>query len=144
MKLLHLLIPSLVSAIVVEICEHHDHKGFCTNLDDGFVMNRCFSMPVLWSKRISSYKIDGGCCGFYEGLQCEKESALFLAFNREDGRLNGRFNDAMSSIKCQKACKGTNVGRELAGWVADVFRTALGDGRYRCVGNEGLSVVDLF
>jgi hypothetical protein len=69
----------------------------CNSLK-GTDQNNAWTLVQVW----------GGCCNFYNGENCEADSGLFAMTNREDGDINGKNNDAVSSFWCtfDLNCKG--------------------------------------
>ena len=56
--------------------------------------------------QMSWVKVDGGCCAFYSGENCEGSSHLFDMDRREDPHLKGASNDNIRSWWCNNDCKG--------------------------------------
>ncbi|KAF2270078.1 hypothetical protein CC78DRAFT_528575 [Lojkania enalia] len=87
----------------------HDDYGLHT---DRLPYQRCKNIKD-WGNgypdnKITALGVDNGCCAFYDGENCKKDTFLFAMTNREDGELTGKENDAISSLWCtfDKLCNG--------------------------------------
>jgi len=89
--------PNGVEAVALEFCVDSGFRGACDLVapSDGV----CTNVPADFNDRITSYNVQGGCCGFYLNGNCD--GALFTATNRADGDLEEHGNnDVISSYLC--------------------------------------------
>ncbi|PGH20075.1 hypothetical protein AJ80_03725 [Polytolypa hystricis UAMH7299] len=50
--------------------------------------------------KITDVNTQGGCCAFYDGGNCEADTIMFAMTNRQDGKLRGDHDNAISSFWC--------------------------------------------
>ena len=64
--------------------------------------------PSSAGNGIVSLMVDGGCCAFYDGYNCESDTHLFDMYNREHQDLQGKDRGTISSYWCTAAehCPG--------------------------------------
>ncbi|RDL42507.1 uncharacterized protein BP5553_02486 [Venustampulla echinocandica] len=71
----------------------------------------CVSLAgdATYNNAVTTVSVSGGCCTFYNGDHCEKDTGLFSMTNRQDGELRGNANDAISSFWCtfNEWCEGS-------------------------------------
>ena len=83
---------------------HHDgyHRSTRIYYED------CSPVVPYLNNMITDLEVWNGCCAFYDGDNCEKETLMFSMTNRPDGELRGKHNDAVSSMWCtfDGGCKG--------------------------------------
>lgn len=67
--------------------------GTCVNLAD-----------YRFDDFLTSYRVIGICCNFFDDLNCDENQSLWKANNRQDYWVRGGHNDAVGSIKCVQEC----------------------------------------
>ncbi|KAH8730567.1 hypothetical protein GQ44DRAFT_768328 [Phaeosphaeriaceae sp. PMI808] len=71
------------------------------NRDDRLYYESCTSLKgYSLNNKITLLQTWNGCCNYYNGENCEKDTIMFSQSNREDGQLRGKDNDAVSSFWC--------------------------------------------
>ncbi|KAI5820575.1 hypothetical protein BZA77DRAFT_341251 [Pyronema omphalodes] len=95
--------------------EHADYQGFVVpSYSWPWVpWNKCFTLDETRDNKISSFKVEEGCCAFFKHQKCVNR--LFEAFNREHSMLGEEHNDQISSYKCAAQC-GIRDGEEIEPW----------------------------
>ncbi|CCX32813.1 Similar to hypothetical protein [Podospora anserina S mat+]; acc. no. XP_001903708 [Pyronema omphalodes CBS 100304] len=97
---------ALAQSVSLYVCEHKDFGGTCSNnLPKD---NHCYNLEEtndFLDNQISSYRVSGGCCVFYDQYGCNMRDHLFSATNRQHGKIGSWHNDKISSIKCDKICR---------------------------------------
>lgn len=68
---------------------------------NGILYEACNRAPI--NNLIVSLKVDGGCCAFYDGANCESDTHLFDMYNREHQDSRGDHRGAISSYWCTES-----------------------------------------
>lgn len=78
----------------VHLFTYHDNY----NRNDRLFYGACGKVPI--DNQITLLQTWNGCCKYFNGENCEPETGMFKQTDREDGQLDGKHNDAVSSYWC--------------------------------------------
>ncbi|CCX30948.1 Similar to hypothetical protein [Podospora anserina S mat+]; acc. no. XP_001903708 [Pyronema omphalodes CBS 100304] len=64
--------------------------------------NQCFHLGQKWNDKTVAYKVEDGCCAFYNHAGCHDR--LFTARNREDMNLRDFHQRKITNVRCSDEC----------------------------------------
>lgn len=89
----------------VQICVDESWGDCSSNNTYNRKMNLvCIPLSTYFAAKITSYRVVGVCCAFYEFNNCQ--NPLWLANNREDFNVGPVNNDRAWAYKCNDNCDG--------------------------------------